>query len=952
MPVAYDRPGGGATTRAPKVKPKRVKRKPPLIAPQIKRRPSSSRAVTHVPGLGAVTRPATPKVTRPTPLTRPMRPSQIGGIRVQARPEPPKRKRKTQVIAGPRGMSVEHVEGRSTGEILESLARPAPRKRTMVVAGPRGMSVSRQSATPGGSMLVTALRNAPKDFGELVITTPSSLYALGETAATHPERLPGELVKPYVDLVKDPVKAFSEHPVSTALMVAPSVKVPARTAGRVAAATGKRSLATEPATLEGTSLRAQRWRSPDLVDDALAKRSPRRSRRPKGAHVTEREIDQRVDEAYDAAQLHKQAVASSAGREANRRFGSLPKHERDVAIQEHLSGAAGGAAQEATRRFAREFGSHWYIDAKTGALIKPKRPAENAGRLHERRADAERIGERLPFDASVITVASPSATHYAAVPTRAAERWSHHQRIGNSNATGAVVMRTGTRQFRRTVLPMSTKWLGGQVAEAALRSAVMGAGPTSFLRARRILARLPERERRELINRTTGGGQFGVTGPAAEFAHQAPTLAEEFAPTGLARPAEIATRVGATPGIRHLRKGYQAYTNVVFNHVNGTVERLAKTAQLGKAIKQSPLMEKRMLGLSNQAVEEAAQGLRNTSTMTELGRALDRSYGKYSKHGPHMRETLMHSTPFIPWFIAMGKFLTNVMPKDHPVLTALAADLTQAEQDWREAHELSLHGEHVPDFMLGSAPVGGKYVPLGRYGPFLPGEYTSSVGGQLWPAFTGMLQNASGVDWTGRQLEGWAGSQPGLAANAALTGASALIPGVSQLDRITGLGAHYVRGQEDKPSVVQGKDVRQALLDLLNPLKAIGDSSADAAEFEGVDPGTDLVDVPFFDPDNPEIPDDREPDAEPIETPVPVKPEPRPTPRASTTVTKRRTPKGASVVKRTTVKAPSGRAVKQRKLYSWPSDPKGKPARHTIPWHEHQRHLTAWHRARSSHALR
>ena len=47
------------------------------------------------------------------------------------------------------------------------------------------------------------------------------------------------------------------------------------------------------------------------------------------------------------------------------------------------------------------------------------------------------------------------------------------------------------------------------------------------------------------------------------------------------------------------------------------------------------------------------------------------------------------------------------------------------------------------------------------------------------------------------------------AANAALTGAEALIPWRGPASRATGLGEHYVRGKKDKPSVVQGKKHRQ-----------------------------------------------------------------------------------------------------------------------------------------------
>jgi hypothetical protein len=78
--------------------------------------------------------------------------------------------------------------------------------------------------------------NAPKDAAEIVATTPTSTYMLGKTAVTHPEKVPGMLAAPYVELAKHPGKFIQEHPVSAALMVAPARRFPA--AARARSATG------------------------------------------------------------------------------------------------------------------------------------------------------------------------------------------------------------------------------------------------------------------------------------------------------------------------------------------------------------------------------------------------------------------------------------------------------------------------------------------------------------------------------------------------------------------------------------------------------------------------------------------------------------------------------------------------------------------------------------------
>jgi hypothetical protein len=129
--------------------------------------------------------------------------------------------------------------------------------------------------------------------------------------------------------------------------------------------------------------------------------------------------------------------------------------------------------------------------------------------------------------------------------------------------------------------------------------------------------------------------------------------------------------------------------------------------------------------------------------------------------------------------------------------------------------------------MLGSTPGKGKdkFLPLARYGPFMPGDYAGSFGGQITPQLQGAIFALAGVDWTGAPIRGPHGeksSQERNAANAALAGASALIPGVGVADRVTGLGEHYVAGKTKKPSVVQGKNVWQGLKDIGNPRHEVG----------------------------------------------------------------------------------------------------------------------------------
>jgi hypothetical protein len=109
----------------------------------------------------------------------------------------------------------------------------------------------------------------------------------------------------------------------------------------------------------------------------------------------------------------------------------------------------------------------------------------------------------------------------------------------------------------------------------------------------------------------------------------------------------------------------------------------------GHAIRSGQLMERRVIGLSDRAIDEAARGLHATEAQVELGRAVDRMYGQYQKFSPAKRETLLHTTPFYPWYRNVLTFLTKVLPVDHPVKAALLADMSAVEEDWRKSHGLS-----------------------------------------------------------------------------------------------------------------------------------------------------------------------------------------------------------------------------------------------------------------------
>lgn len=707
--------------------------------------------------------------------------------------------------------------------------------------------------------------NIPKDAAELAVTTPSSLAKLATTTVHHPSKVPGMLLEFPKQLYHHPGQTISEHPVTTALMVAPAVKMPGRAAGRAMRVAGKQTLERPPAVLPHTPLKEARTGARGAVTRAVQARKDEKAPQPT---MTTKQIEKRVDEFYDFGKQHTNRASASAAKRAKTQAKAqgLPRKGRRQAAAAEAEGARQGAPTHVQAKFGREFGSTWER-TPTGIIVKPKNATEGA--LHDTRAAADAIAQRLnakptlikdgkdtvPLEFKVV----PAGAKFAVVPKMAAERLRHHRQVGTSPTIGAATLRTTGRAFRASVLPLSQKWLTGQGVEAGLRSAITGAGPFDLLRMKKIIAarneaapthfaihgrrgHLPNsfKTRKaadahlaglpgqrglkvvahgagdELLMRVTGG-QFGLTGTAREFANGR-TLADEFSQTPLKGAAKKATEVGQSRPLRVVRRGWARYTGVVMDSINGAIENNARLAMAGQAVRRGPLMERHLLGLSDKALKEAADGLTGTEAQVRLAREVDRMYGKYQKFGPHMREQLLHWTPFLPWYLNVATFLTKLLPVDHPVKTALIADVDKATEEWRKSHELSFHGDkHLKGFLLGSYPSGKGPVRLGQFTPFGgAGNPVQAVGDLVMPQAPALGPLKYAVDWTGLPLKypGFKGKHftpAQVALYAAAQQAGVTFPGLEKAGRITGLEPRYIE-HKDQPSVLQGKSLKKALL--------------------------------------------------------------------------------------------------------------------------------------------
>ena len=228
--------------------------------------------------------------------------------------------------------------------------------------------------------------------------------------------------------------------------------------------------------------------------------------------------------------------------------------------------------------------------------------------------------------------------------------------------------------------------------------------------------------------RAVSGGQFGVTGPATEYARalrgEGKTWQAEFENTAFAPIGKAATQAGKLPVVKQARGAYRKYAETVFGDINGPIERFYKTGMLGKEIKQPVTAP----GPQDHRTDQQSAWTRPRAAITararrsSSAREIDRAYGKYSKHSPRVRGTRSctprrSSRGCATW----PSSCSRVLPKDHPVATSLTrqpeprptrsgASSTGCRSTARTASRI---------WIMGSYPAGkDKYVRAARYMPF------------------------------------------------------------------------------------------------------------------------------------------------------------------------------------------------------------------------------------------
>lgn len=366
-----------------------------------------------------------------------------------------------------------------------------------------------------------------------------------------------------------------------------------------------------------------------------------------------------------------------------------------------------------------------------------KRAAENY---------AHKLADRTGTDWQPMRTASATkGGQYVVVPRAAAIRLAQHAQ--QTTTVGQAL----TGAWSRNVLSTSPKWLTGQAVEPALRAAVAHAGPRSYLTGRKVLKRLDPDIADQVKARVLPGGL-----PATAARR------ERVDPAHLNGMVETMRKVTAKHGPKEAVAAYRAWTDFALGTLNRLVQTPTETAIFGKTLRDSPLMSDKTLKLTEVAISDAARGLRDTNAQVALARDIRRAWGNYNTFSPKQKALIANYSPFAAWTWSAMRFLFDVLPRDHPVLTSMLAAANQATQDWRAEHELVFDpftgDNQAPGWLQGSIPgKDGSHLVLGRYAPFGlandDGFVLGGIASNILPQYQGAIAALTqGKDWTGRPL--------------------------------------------------------------------------------------------------------------------------------------------------------------------------------------------------------
>lgn len=634
---------------------------------------------------------------------------------------------------------------------------------------------------------VDILGKVTENFGKELVDLPAnavpSLYYAGEPlvrglashdpAAARAGALETgkRLVEPYVNLAKHPAQTLEEHPLSSTLMVLGPGKALDRVAGRVEQGAVPFKKPSRPykaieQKLPGTAAK-------NLVlprQGAIAYRLQKKTKSV--TRMSDHQIAKRTDETFyhSVHQARQDAYAAIHSAKENgitdeKQLQNIGKKQLEISKDHYRDESVKDLA---LRDKAGRLRTFHFIEGKNGADVAIQKWGQNMINLGHNAVMTEyqhggakgRVytGARGKDVQTLVPrrlKTGPQRGQYVLIPKIAADQLAQHDSYLAQTPLSAIGQAVGGT-FRRTVLPFSPKWLNNNYTEAALRGGLNQVGPLSVGEAKSVFKNLSPAQVGEWNNLVKSVGHGGMQ---RQLLQEGTTFASRLEHTKYENVGKAITKFGQNPGPKTMAKVFDKYTDVVFSQLNGRMENAVHLGMAGKVLRRHPLMSKNMVELTEKAMRnpDGPATVEARNNLIALGREVDKMFGKYGKFSPSIRRSVATWTPFIPWSLNAVHFITQHLPNDHPVATALIADAHQASQEWRNKHGLGyfIDGK-LPTFLQGGIPGGdGSHWMIFTQGtPFAAAtDPTGNAARGFNPLGQTILNNLSGFDWKGDKLK-------------------------------------------------------------------------------------------------------------------------------------------------------------------------------------------------------